>query len=180
MKSTISIIILFILIASSNLFAQNHKHHIPWENPGQLAWADFKGRVDKKSKFKALTQSVITFHTEYEEGQLKLFVECFFNKKKSWVKKDAHNEFLLKHEQSHFNITEIYARRLRKRFRHVDLNSKNLQKEVVKLFNKVSKNSAKRQKQYDKETNHSINKEVQNQWNQIIENELKELEEFKL
>lgn len=142
-------------------------------------WGDFKGRADRKSKYKALTQSVIMFYSEYEDDQLKLVVDCFFDKKMSWVKKNAHNDILLKHEQIHFNITEIYARRLRKQYQCVDLNVNSVQKEVMKLFNKVSRNSAKRQKQYDKETNHSINKEAQTQWNRIIDNELKELKDFK-
>jgi len=84
------------------------KNEIQWNADQPLIWDDFAGSQSANAKFAALTSSNI--HYDFEEGtdSLKINVYCYFDKKKSKVKKrDRGNELLLRHEQYHFNISEL-------------------------------------------------------------------------
>lgn len=160
---------------SGNMPSSGNK--IFW-NEHQLSWDDFKGRADRGTKYKAQTYSVINFRSEYQGDQVILMVDCWFEKKRSWVKKDSKKDYLLNHEQKHFDLTEVYARKLRSEFSKLDQKSRT-QKKLLSLFKKITKQSSQRQKDYDKDTNHSINTEAQEHWNGVISAELKEFEAFK-
>ena len=70
-------------------------------------------------------------------------------------------------EQAHFDLCEVYARRLRKRV--ADSNYKlDMDNAIFEVFEAFKQ----RQKLYDKETNHSRNKEKQVEWLKIISNGL--------
>jgi predicted secreted Zn-dependent protease len=98
-----------------------------------------------------------------------------FVPEKSWVKAEP-SENLLRHEQGHFDITEIYARKLRRHFeRNPQLCAKGqaaVDAEAKKIFAEWDAT----QDQYDLETNHSKNIPVQREWETRIQHDLKELE----
>ena len=77
---------------------------------------DFEGKA--RGKNFGNTVSGIYFHTKESDGTLKLLVEAIFVKSKSFLRDSS--EYVLRHERTHFNITEVNARRLRKRFAEKD------------------------------------------------------------
>jgi hypothetical protein len=82
---------------------------------------------------------------------------------------------LLEHEQAHFDLCEVYARRLRKR-----VEDSNYKLDIDNAIFEVFEAFKKRQKLYDQETNHSRNKEKQAEWLKIIANELSELDNYSI
>jgi predicted secreted Zn-dependent protease len=109
----------------------------------------------------------------------KFIVSNIFYPNQSRVKKsEQHRYELLEHEQLHFDISEVYARRLRKEFALSRLNYFNLKKQSEKIFNVVYKTYIQRQKDYENETDFSLNKQMQIVWKNTIKEELTFLKEF--
>lgn len=162
------------------LFASSEK--IPWTEDVKLTWDDFKGRPDMRSPFVAMTSSGIVFSYQVasENGNLSLttHVEAQFNPEMSWHKPDKVNDHVLQHEQGHFNITEIHARKLRKAFAEYKV-TRNYERELSAIFTRINRERQVMQDRYDKESNHSQNKEKEAEWQVFIHNELKKLQQWK-
>src|SRR4029078_3590622 len=108
---------------------------IRWKESGKLSFEDFKGNVPGFTPWAATTSSQISFYYESVNGKLsKVVVYASFNKEKSWMKKKLPE--VLAHEQLHFDITEIFARK----FYH-DVMKKNSadKKELNILFQQSNK-----------------------------------------
>src|SRR5689334_15537067 len=116
---------------SSKKFA---KDTIIWSGDRLLTVEDFQGR---KSKNKAGTSSGLFIHSEDKEGTLMFYVEAIFYKSKSFFMKDE-SPYALRHEQLHFDITELYARKLRQKIIQRDFKKTNNLREVIhKIFEKA-------------------------------------------
>jgi hypothetical protein len=110
--------------------------------------------------------------------QLKLVARqnCY----QSWVMPEHNDNLnLLQHEQSRFDLCEVYARQLRKQFEERNLSVFNLSKEANDVFYMVWTSYRKRQEQYDKETNFGLNTGKQKEWDYKIAQELLELEKYR-
>lgn len=164
------------------LFTSFSNEKIAWSEGVNLTWEDFKGRPDMRSSYVAMTNSGIVFSYQLasENGNLSLTtsVEARFHPEMSWHKPDKVNNHVLQHEQGHFNITEIHARKLRKAFAEYKV-TKNYERELSAIFSRINRERQVMQDRYDKETNHSQNKEKEAQWQVFINNELKKLQQWK-
>ena len=102
-----------------------------------LTWDDFKGRADKSTGYYAETQwelsfGKIGFRSDQEIPLKDLVLTLKFNEKKSWVVRGKETPELLKHEQGHFDIAEIYARKIRKKLQATKLHKKNGAEQIKK------------------------------------------------
>ncbi len=110
---------------------------------------------------------------------IQLTVITKFNTSLSWMKPEAKGKaYVLKHEQGHFDIFEIFARRCRKALMEAKLTNKNAAKKILEIIEKNRQQAYKYQDKYDKQTQHSQKVEKQEEWNKKIAAELKELEAF--
>jgi hypothetical protein len=168
---------------SSTIPFSNDADSIQWSVDKKLSWNDFKGTADPHESADALTytthQSTFRafgvgsrFHVESE-------VVCCFIKNKSWVKEGMKTDYLLNHEQRHFDLAEAGAREFRKKLKLTRFTPENFQKEVQNITREIDEKYKKLQQQYDKESDHSRKEEKQNEWNQKINSMLKELEPYK-
>jgi hypothetical protein len=149
---------------------------IEWNAERKLNWNDFKAAPDPGSPNAALTYSIIKYDFSYNETDGLLFhIHCEFDKNISWGK--TKTDYILSHEQGHFDITEIFARKLNKAFKEYKPAS-NVKKDVNKIYLDTMHQLGDRQSQYDKETNSSINIAEQERWLKKIKDELKELVGF--
>lgn len=139
----------------------------------EIQWSDFKGKPNKLMKAVAVTSSTITLNSEYTNDALVLKVENFFIVQKSWTL--SNDSLVLEHERGHFDLSEIYARKIRKQYAEKTFNNTTLNKEVQSIFNKLNKELENEQAKYDDETNHSINKPKQYLWSEKIKKALEEL-----
>ncbi len=87
---------------------------IYWSEERLLSWDDFQAPPDfEQVPIGALTSSAIEYYTGCKDGKIIYKIQAVFEKDRSWVKEVARTEHHLRHEQVHFNITELYARKLR-------------------------------------------------------------------
>lgn len=171
------ILLLFIAVFYSNIITAQSKDTIYWNASQKLKWEDFKGQPDKTTNLLAMTHAGIGYEVACNNGELKLKIYCYFNVTKSWTK-ETDSEQLLRHEQVHFDITELYTRMLRKKLSELsDPCGKDI-KELDKAYSSIFKACAERQDDYDRESEHSLNEEQQKLWGEKVARELNELNRF--
>lgn len=149
---------------------------IPWSAGRKLVWDDFKGKPDDNSTNAALTSSGIEFGYNYRDNKLTYTIGCLFEQAKSWGK--IKTDYILSHEQGHFDISEIHARKLNKALKAYRVNVSTLSKDVQAIYQQLMKEQTEMQSEYDEDTNHSRNKELQRLWLKKIKNELDQLEDY--
>ena len=166
---------LLILTTINCCYAQDT---IYWKSNYCLQWSDFKGVKDSNSVFNAKTVAVIKSKIQSVNDTLLVEIYTCFLRKESYT--NTKNEALLLHERGHFDITEIFSRKLIKALSNIKYNSKTIKEDYDKVYSKVKAERELYITLYDKETNHSINKQKQEFWNNKISKELKLLEKFKI
>jgi hypothetical protein len=157
-----------------------NSNKIPWEKNYQLDWNDFKGRANKTSLLDAYTMLGISLEViGQKDGKVDMGVFGYFEKNKSWVKSGEKTDLLLSHERKHFDLCEVYRRRLIKKLEAKKAYNYNLfNDDVENIFNKNFEKYTKEQQRYDKETHHSQKKEIQIKWNKFITKELLRLKKY--
>ncbi|PKD18379.1 hypothetical protein APR41_04305 [Salegentibacter salinarum] len=174
------LIFLLILIFTVPVLAQENEK-LSWTEDRILTWEDFKASPKKHLPYKANTNSGLSFSWNATEssGGIKLNYEVGSNfyPNRSWVKEIEEVDYLLAHEQLHFDITELHARKLRKALQNYEPGGK-IKKELDSIYSETEKQRRQMQMQFDKETNHSIYKEAEFKWRVFIKKELDKLSEF--
>ncbi|MFO7721015.1 MAG: DUF922 domain-containing protein [Gillisia sp.] len=167
---------------SGNINSQELEEKIQWEEGVDLTWNDFKAKSPENSKFKANTNTGITYswgiRSEKGNESLTYEVKSFFFPKLSWVEQGSKNNHLLQHEQTHFDITELHVRKLRKGLSEIDLN-RNVRKILNDLYNTIENERSLMQKEYDRQTNHSLNREAEVKWQKLVKEELFKLKNYR-
>lgn len=171
---------LLIFVFTAPILAQENEK-LRWNAEKPLSWNDFKASPKKHLPYKANTNSGISFSwnaTESSIGiELNYEIASNFYPFRSWVKEIEEVEYLLGHEQLHFDITELYARKLRKALQSYEPGDK-IKKELDSIYSEIEKQRRQMQTQFDKETNHSINKEAEFKWRVFIKQDLDKLSKF--
>ncbi len=149
---------------------------LAWDSAEKLTWEDFQGKVDSSSPYSALTVSSIIYRFRITGDGYSDSIRAVFYRGESWVRipKDG----ALAHEQGHFDITEIFARRLRQRLQSFIPKRGSLGRQLKKLYDEVEAERVAMESLYDMETKHSAEGERQAEWLERIRKELKALEEF--
>ena len=147
---------------------------IPWNFSRRLLWDDFLCEPQKNTDAVASTSTSLGIAYQSEHGELTYKITCNFSKNKSWglLKTD----YILAHEQGHFDITEIYARRLYKALQDYQFNRRTYRKDVNDIYKAIVQEKEDMQIAYDGETDHSRNRKVQSEWLQKIDQMLVETE----
>lgn len=144
-----------------------------------LEWQDFKGEKSTNNceGLVAISATNVNYYiNKYTDDTLLLKVVAEFYKNESWKNPEWKlNEYLLQHEQIHFDITEIFARKFRKEVGAIQINKTELNK-IADLDAKITKELQVMQDLYDSETNHSILKSKQAEWEVKVSNQLKQLD----
>ncbi|NMH89383.1 DUF922 domain-containing protein [Flavivirga algicola] len=171
------------LVLSCFLCVQQDEPAMSWNASYKLSWSDFKDTPDKSTSAVAITASGITFgfSVRTSDNCVVSFtseVYAHFYPEKSWYKKEQADIHVLGHEQLHFDITELHARKFRQRISQVKV-SNSVRNELKTLHNIINKELSQMQSRYDSETNYSRNVEAQAKWDIYIANELKKLSKYK-
>ena len=159
------------------LLSTKQSNLLEWSADRKLTWKDFKAPPDKNSTNAALTSSSINVEFGYNNSGLKFNIKCRFDQNLSWGR--IKNEYILAHEQGHFDIAEIHARKLNKLLKAYKFNNRTVGQDVNKIYDMVMKEHHAFQSQYDLETNYSRDPAQQNAWKDKIEKVLEDLEAYK-
>lgn len=169
----------------ATLFAESAGHgkhprkseFIYWDSK-KLDWNDFRKSPPNGSAYAAMTSSAIDMQFEGEGNTLYFTINAVFDPGDSWKVPEV-TAYILKHEQGHFDITEIWARMLRKKISsHKFKNVKSISSEVQNMYNWSVSKWKKMQTKYDHLTQHSIKESKQNKWNEKIRKVLVKLRPY--
>jgi hypothetical protein len=149
---------------------------IYWQPTYKLKWEDFQGKADSNSQFGATSYPGIKYSLSVNEDSVSTRVVCFFIKSRSWVRVISDTGLI--HEQGHFDLAELFARKLRKAFAEYKFNAQTVGKDIDKLFILNRQERTKMDILYDKETDFSRNRKQQLLWNKKIKVELDTLQKY--
>ncbi len=161
------------------------EREIKWTKERKLTWDDFRGPTQspKGSMVAAATYCGFGFETNQlsqDNTKLKILVYNSFYTDKSWGHKHEQTPEVLVHEQGHFDLCEVYTRKLRERMTkasaHVTVN--NLKLTLESIYEGIKEEYSARQERYEDETEHGLIAEAQNRWVNDIAKELQESEQW--
>lgn len=177
------ILYVFLLANVLSAFAQKEADKIFWQE-NILSWDDFKAPPSSDSPYHANTNAGMSYgwNIRQENGDIELQYEvlCFFNPNSSWVRPESKTEYLLQHEQLHFDITELYARKLRKKLAEVKPQhlKRDPRQHLNQLYEAIMKEKTLTQAKFDRETKHSINREAEVRWRGYVKREMNKYKKF--
>jgi hypothetical protein len=158
-------------------FAQDENEDlISWSTNRQLTWSDYKGRPDTNSGAAASTTTYLGIEYNVDKKGFTYKIQCRFSKTKSWGM--SRTDMVLKHEQGHFDIAEIFARRLNKKMNEYQFIETSYKKDLKKIYEDITAEKEVFQDMYDNETDHSRKKEQQAQWLKRIQKMLNDLKNY--
>jgi hypothetical protein len=160
---------------------QPDAERIAWAGDRKLAWTDFKATAPAAAV--EASGSCVGFDVSWEctdEG-LTFAATAVFDPARSWVRAGSGDDALLRHEQTHFDLTELSARGLRKRFTQLKDPCKDpssvrriLDGATIEMYNEWGQAHRK----YDEETGRGTEAGRQRVWDQRVHQELEDLKEF--
>lgn len=177
----IKVVSYWILLCIPTVFAQSpdagESNFISWNEFYKLQWHDFQGDPDESSLGDAGAAVQIKAKPFLVRKQIKYDVDALFNRKKSWTRDQS--ESLLAHEQLHFDIAELYARKIRKKIKQ--LNDRGV--DDIKIYNvaiqELLYESNETDERYDIETLHGALSKKQAAWTEKIRKDLMSLKPYK-
>ncbi|MBK5271221.1 MAG: DUF922 domain-containing protein [Bacteroidia bacterium] len=165
--------LLFPILA---LTQDKNEELLDWSPFKRLTWNDYKGKPDSNSDAAATTTSYLGIKYNFKNNSVTYKIICRFSKNKSWgLHKTDH---ILSHEQGHFDITEIFARKLNKKTGDYKFNKSTYQKDLQKIYDDLMDEKEMFQNRYDEKTDFSRNKEKQAEWLKKIEKMLDDLKDY--
>lgn len=151
---------------------------IYYDTAKPLVWTDFKGRPETGGMTAALTTAGFGYganmgYTE-TKSEIRIDVYCYFDKSRSWVKPDRKTDYVLNHEQRHYDLAFVAAAQFVTELRATNLSSDNLNDRLKLIYDKATASMQEWQDRYDKETRNGLDRLEQDRWNDQIDALLRE------
>jgi hypothetical protein len=162
--------LLLLVLTAANL----SYNEVIWEESYKLDWADFSHN-HQNEHYAALTASGISFSYTAKETTYDMEIFAVFDKDESWVNTQKASKKLLKHEQLHFDITELWTRKMRKAVSQTVYIDDDI---LNDLYVEHIQGLSKMQAFYDEESHHSLNNKMQQEWESGVKQELAKLSDY--
>jgi hypothetical protein len=143
---------------------------IPWSAERPLTWKDFRGTPPVEPGDEGARTAYSLFYGARCAGKRFEFqVLAAVLPRLSWVtpnvlKNPALSARSLRHEQTHFNLSEVHARRMRKYFAELEQPCSNDEAQLNALAQRFVRAEATAQSSYDQETNYGRTPAKQSEW----------------
>lgn len=167
------------LLAAPVVFGQK----IIWQEGQKLIWDNFKSPVNRRNNpdVAAYTNcgweySVVK--STNPKSPVKIEIMTIFNEDKSWKDVKKINDYILLHEQKHFDIAEVFVRKFRKSVAEKIRNSGDYDRLFKSIYNTISSEYKSFQTAYDRDTRHGVDEEKQAEYNAAISQELENLKSY--
>ncbi|AHM59229.1 hypothetical protein D770_04810 [Flammeovirgaceae bacterium 311] len=143
-----------------------------WDDKYPLTWIDFQGIPVPFSQWGATISSSV--YLDYDSTLNRYVAYVGQNNMRSWTRFD--DEYMLKHEQYHFNITELHARKLN---RHLSKQKVLSLEQAEEKLKDIVRELDHNQYLYDIFTDHGLKRAKQNYWEFKIDSSLQEYSQNK-
>ena len=157
---------------------------IVWSARRSLTWADFKAKPpDDVSIVAAHTRYTIVHGMRCAGSKFEYRVVAAFRPNESWVRHavlrtPADSARALRHEQTHFDLSEVHARRLRRYFAELMAPCNMSSDDLASAATRMERAEKAAQALYDDETQNSRNAAQQARWDKEIQSQLTALAKF--
>lgn len=142
-----------------------------------LTWQDFQGAPSVFTRWAAQVFTSFGFEARstVKNRTLELHVKTkvWIDKTISWVRPDSKNDYVLDHEQLHFDVTRLTAERFRRKLQTMTFSVEDFSSEIQYQYIEYYRLHSQLQQQYDDETNHGINQGMQASWAKKVRDELR-------
>jgi hypothetical protein len=155
---------------------EENDESIPWSVRRIVGWQDFQSGPVHGTEAVASTSTSLGLSYQLKDGELSYEISCNFSKSKSWGL--MRTDYILAHEQGHFDITEISARKLYQELSAYTFNKRTYKQDLTRIYNTVVNEKERMQEIYDRETDHSRNKGIQSEWQDSIQKMLDESQDW--
>lgn len=145
-----------------------------WTEQRPLTWDDFLAPPDAASKGAALTAYEIQARTVCEEAGPAFRVTVRFLPNQSWVKPRQRKAQILAHEQGHFDLAEVTARRLRAELALLDHGCADGNAAFTRLVADFQSRDLELQRSYDRQTMFGTGSGAQKHWEARIKSWLRD------
>jgi len=165
---------------------------LPWSSNRPIEWDDFQGRTPEYAE--TILQAAQIHITIWWRLEMIMEYDCehhiwkaavrgdslvvtnTMNPSLSWIAPGKQSNTILTHEQGHFDINEVYRRKLQVVLsNHVaegdtaEGTKEALQAQINKTAEEILDQLAKTQERYDEETHHGTDLQGQEAWDQTID-----------
>lgn len=176
-----SLLLWIALFTCINTIVAQDASDIYWKKSDQLTLNDFKKDsvsrrkerklgADRRHVLQGFIFTGIRFQFEQTGKHIEYTVQAYMNPYESWLRNKEDVQTLM-HEQGHFNITEIYARKIRRELSKIN-DPQRAKKKYRDLFDELLKT----QKRFDSDNKDESG--VSDFWIEKINDELNEFSNF--
>jgi hypothetical protein len=175
-------ILLGLFALSSTTIAQDMSMISYHDNA--LKWQNYKTSSKPSGYQKAFTYCGITYSVKSDAAGINVEFNAYVDANESWVLKGAATSQLLRHEQGLFDITELYARKMKKathqyiKQQGANLNYESLLLAVREIYKELNNELFAEQQQYNVQTVNGGNLQAQIDWENKIKAEMNKLSDF--
>ena len=142
-----------------------------------LKWSDFTTGF-QSHKYDAEVFPVMGYdeETSVVKGtvEVHILLKTYLAKESALVKDGAQNDYVLNHEQRHFDIARIAAERFKKRLQQTTLPVSNYDGFINVYYLDAYREMHNMQERYDNETAHGTDHAAQSTWDKRIDDELRQ------
>lgn len=146
-----------------------------WTTERPLAWTDFLGAPNASSTAAALTAYEMRTRVLCSDERPSYSVTVHFLPEHSWVKPNQQLDRTLAHEQGHFDLGEVTARRLREELTALDATCGAPSPKFRELLAEHQRKDADLQRSYDRQTMYGTDTMAQRRWERQIESWLRSI-----
>lgn len=139
-----------------------------WSERRTLSWDDFRGAPDAGTKKAALTTYEIQARASCQDGRRVFRVSVLFLPDQSWILPKQRLPRTLVHEQGHFDLGEVTARKLRAALAQLNMPCDAGTEGFMKVVSEYQQHDADLQRSYDRQTMFGAEAGDQHQWNARI------------
>lgn len=171
MRTRILFLLLVLSICSRGVPAQGSLSSIEWGQP--IAYEDFEATPSKSDTAAAnISVTILLGYSKTKSGALKFKVVAVMEKNESWIKEEFRKHHILKHEQGHFDIAHIYAKRLETTLRQKHYTGNDIAA-LNTIYDRFLEEMHVLQMRYDRETKGGWDALAQSKWRRFIDGEVK-------
>ncbi len=142
----------------------------------KLTVNDFSPKKTKASNYAATVFTSMGYQSDVSMRNdtivLDLQMKVYQVKGMSWILEEAKTNFVVNHEQTHFNITQLVAEKFKERLKEEILPPQDFNSRLQFLYLDYYRQINRMQNKYDSETKHGLDVIEQNIWDKKIEYEL--------
>ena len=145
----------------------------PWSAARRLRWGDFRGQPPSRGEESAKTAYGLYYAWRCRGEAFDFRVIAAFRPRQSWVKTvvvndSAQSRSTLGHEQTHFDLAEMHARKMRQYFSALPGACRKTDRELTALARQLLQEEKEEQQRYDAETGHGLHPAQQATWSRQV------------